>query len=172
VCQLYPEKAGGYLIERFLSLDDPNSAQYQWALTTLASLAPHLTKSLDQQFQKAPDASLPKLIDLVDLIIDAQMVPALEDLLDHKDYAIRSMAVRTLGHLKSEKPVERLGGVLLKRSWIMGKKMKSLQMDAARALAEIATEEAKGMLSQAVREGSGDLQALCGELLKGLGDDE
>jgi len=172
VCQLYPEKAGGYLIELLLFLDDPNSAQYQWTLTTLAIIAPHLTKSLDQQFQKAPDAALPKLIDLVDLIMDAQMAPALEDLLDHKDYAVRSMAVRTLGHLKSEKPVDRLGGVLLKRSWIMGKKMKSLQMDAARALAEIGTEEAKGILSQAAREGSGDLQALCGELLKGLGDDE
>jgi len=172
VCQLYPEKAGGYLVELFLSLDDPNSAQYQWTLTTLASLAPHLTKSLDQQFQKVPDASLPKLIDLVDLIMDAQMAPVLEELLDHKDYAIRAMAVRTLGHLKSRNSVDRLGAILLERSWIMGKKMKSLQMDAARALAEIATEEAKGMLSQAVREGSGDLQTLCGELLKRLGDDE
>jgi len=93
-------------------------------------------------------------------------------LLDHKDYAIRAMAVRTLGHLKSRNSVDRLGAILLERSWIMGKKMKSLQMDAARALAEIATEEAKGMLSQAVREGSGDLQTLCGELLKRLGDDE
>ena len=172
VCQLYPEKAGGYLVELFLSLDDPNSAQYQWTLTTLASIAPHLTKSLDQQFQKAPDAALPKLIDLVDLIMDAQMAPVLEELLDHKDYAIRAMTVRTLGHLKSRNSVDRLGAILLERSWIMGKKMKSLQMDAARALAEIATEEAKGMLSQAAREGSGDLQTLCGELLKGLGDDE
>ena len=52
VCQLYPEKAGGYLVELFLSLDDRNSAQYQWTLTTLASIAPRLTKILDQQFQK------------------------------------------------------------------------------------------------------------------------
>lgn len=148
VCRLYPEKAGGYLVELFLSLDDPNSAQYQWTLTTLASLAPHLTKSLDQQFQKVPDASLPKLIDLVDLIMDAQMAPVLEELLDHKDYAIRAMAVRTLGHLKSRNSVDRLGAILLERSWIMGKKMKSLQMDAARALAEIGTVEAKGILHQ------------------------
>jgi hypothetical protein len=47
----------------------------------------------------------------------------------------------------------------------MGKKMKSLKMDAARALAEIGTVEAKGILSQAAREASGDLQALCQELL-------
>ena len=165
VCQLYPEKAGGYLIELFLSLDDLNSAQYRWTLTTLASMAPHLKKSLYQQFQKAPDASLPKLIELVDLIMDEQMTPALEELLDHKDYTIRSMAVRTLGRLKSEKSVDRLRGVLLERSWIMGKKMKSLQMDAARALAEIGTEEAKDILSQAARERSGDLQTLCRELL-------
>jgi hypothetical protein len=170
VCQLYPEKAGGYLIELFLSLDDPNSAQHQWTLTTLASLAPHLTKRLDQQFQKAPDASLPKLIDLVDLIMDEQMAPALEGLLDHKDYAIRAMAVRTLGHLKSKNSVDRLGAILLERSWIMGKKMKSLQMDAAKALAGIGTEEAKGVMSQAAREGSGDIQALCRELLQAPGD--
>jgi len=166
VCQLYPEKAGKYLIEVFLALDDPNSASYQWILTTLASLAPHLTKSLDQEFSRDSDASLPRLIELVDCIMDAQMAPALEKLLDHKDYAIRAMAVRTLGHLKSTRSVNRLGAILHERSWIMGKKTKSLQMDAAKALAEIETEEAKGMLSQAAREGSGDLQALCLELLK------
>jgi hypothetical protein len=153
-------------------LDDRNSAQYQWTLTTLASLAPNLTKCLDQQFPRTPDASLPKLIDLVDLIMDEQMAPALEGLLDHKDYAIRAMAVRTLGHLKSKNSTDRLGEILLVRSWIMGKKMKSLQTDAARALAEIGTVEAKEILQQMVREGSGDLQALCVELLQGSGNGE
>jgi len=165
VCQLYPEKAGGYLVELFLSLDDPNTARYQWTLTTLASIAPHLTKSLDQQFQKISEASLPDLIELVDLIMNEHMAPTLEGLLDHKDYAIRSMVVRTLGHLKSKTSVDRLGAILLERSWIMGKKMKSLQMDAARALAEIGTEEAKELLTHAAGEASGDLQALCRELL-------
>jgi len=84
--------------------------------------------------------------------MDAQMAPALEKVLDHKDYAIRAMAVRTLGHLKSTKSVNRLGAIFHERSWIMGKKTKSLQMDAAKALAEIGTEEAKGMLSQAAHE--------------------
>jgi len=165
VCQLYPEKAGGYLVELFLSLDDPNTARYQWTVTTLASIAPHLTKTLDQQFQKISEASLPYLIELVDLIMNDHMAPALEGLLDHKDYAIRSMVVRTLGHLKSKSSVDRLGAILLERSWIMGKKMKSLQMDAAKALAEIGTEEAKEYLTHAAGEASGDLQTLCRELL-------
>lgn len=166
VCRLYPEKAGATLVELFLSLDDSNSAQYQWTLTTLASIAPHLNRRLDRQLQEASDASLPRLLELVDLIMDEKMAPALEGLLDHKDYAIRSMAVRTLGHLKCGKSVDRLGQILLDRSWIMGKKMKSLQMDAARALAEIGTEEAREMLARTVHEGSGELQDLCNELLQ------
>jgi len=166
VCRLYPEKAGATLVELFLSLDESNSAQAQWTLTTLASIAPHLTRLLDRQLQKAPDNSLPRLLELVDLIMDDQMTPGLEGLLDHKDYAIRSTAVRTLGHLKCGKSVDRLGEILLDRSWIMGKKMKSLQMDAARALAEIGTEEATELLARTAREGSGDLQALCSELLQ------
>jgi hypothetical protein len=165
VCQLYPEKAGGYLVEFFLSLDDPNTARYQWTLTTLASIAPHLAKTLDQQFQRIPEESLPDLIELVDLVMDDRMAPALENLLDHKDYAIRSLVVRTLGHLKSKGSVRRLGAILLERSWITGKKMKSLQMDAARALAEIGTDEAKEVLNQAAERASGDLQALCRKLL-------
>jgi hypothetical protein len=75
------------------------------------------------------------------------------------------MAVRTLGHFKSKNSVDRLGAILLERSWIMGKKMKSLRMDTARALAEIGTEEAKGILSQIAGEGSGEIQTLCRELL-------
>ena len=93
----------------------------------------------------------------------------MEVLLDHRDYAIRSMAAKTLGHLKCEKSVDRLGAILLDRSWITGKKMKTLQMDAARALAEIGSVEAKGMLHQVASEGSGDLQALCQELLQAPG---
>lgn len=166
VCQLYPEKAGGYLVECFLSLDDPNTAQYEWALHTLASLAPHLRSPLDQQFQKASDSSLPKLIHLVDLFRDEQLAPALEGLLNHKDYAVRGMAVRTLGHIGARKSVDRLGAILQERSWFMGKKLKSLQMDAARALAEIRTEDAKNLLDQTAREGSGDLQGLCRDLLQ------
>jgi hypothetical protein len=172
VCQLYPEKAGVYLVELFLTLDDRDSAQYQWTLTTLASIAPRLTKLLDQQFQKISEASLPNLIELVDLIMDEQMAPAVEELLAHKDYAIRAMAVRTLGHFKSKNSAVQLGAILLDRSWIVGKKTKSLQMDAARALAEIGTVEAKGILHQVASEGSGDLQAICRELLQARGGGE
>jgi hypothetical protein len=75
------------------------------------------------------------------------------------------MAVRTLGHVRSWKSVDRLGGILLERSWMMGKRLKSLQMDAARALAEIGSAEAKGILHRVASEGSGDLQSLCRELL-------
>jgi hypothetical protein len=172
VCRLYPEKAGVYLVERFLSLDDRSSAEYQWTLTTLASIAPRLTKILDQQFQKISEASLPNLIELVGLIMDDQMAPAVEQVLNHKDYAIRALAVRTLGHLKSSNSVDRLQAILLDRSWITGKKTKSLQMDAAKALAEIGTVEAKGVLHQVASEGSGDLPALCRELLQAQGNGE
>jgi hypothetical protein len=172
VCRLYPEKAGMYLVELFLSLNDRKSAQYQWTLTTLASIAPRLTKLLDQQFQRISEASLPHLIELVGLIMDEQMAPALEKLLDHKDYAIRGLAVRTLGHLQSNNSVDRLRAILLDRSWITGKKMKSLQMDTARALAEIGTSDAKGVLHEVASEGSGDLQDLCRELLHARRDGE
>jgi hypothetical protein len=172
VCRLYPEKAGAHLVEFFLSLDDPDSPPYQWALTTLASLAPQLVRPLDQQFQRASEPSLSRLIELVDLIMDEQMAPILEGLLDHRDYSIRSLVVKTLGHLKSGSSVDRLQGILLDRSWITGRKMKSLQMDAARALAEIGTVEAKGVLHQIAREGSGDIQALCRELLNAPKDDQ
>jgi hypothetical protein len=166
VCHLYPEKAGAYLVELFLPLDDRSTAQYQWTLTTLASIAPRLTKILDQQFEKVSETSLPNLIELVGLIMDEGMAPAVEELLAHKDHAIRAMAVRTLGHLRSSSSVDRLRDILLGRSWIMGKRMKSLQTDAARALAEIGTVEAKGILHQFASEGSGDLQTLCRKLLQ------
>jgi hypothetical protein len=68
--------------------------------------------------------------------------------------------------------VDRLQAILLDRSWITGKKMKSLQMDAAKALAEIGTIEAKGILHQMASEGSGDLTALCRELLQAQGNGE
>jgi len=166
VCQLYPEKAGAYLVELFLTLEDRKSAQYQWTLTTLASIAPRLTRLLEQQFQKISENSLPNLLELVGFIMDEQMAPAVEQLLEHKDYAIRALAVKTLGHLQSSNSVVRLQAILLDRSWITGKKTKSLQMDTARALAEIGTIEAKGILHQVASEGSGDLQALCQDLLR------
>jgi hypothetical protein len=172
VCRLYPEKAGAYLVELFLTLDDRKSAQYQWTLTALASIAPRLDKLLDQQFQKVSETSLPNLLELVGLIMDEQMAPAVEEVLAHKDCAIRAMAVRTLGHLRSANSVDRLREILLDRSWIMGKKTKSLQMDTARALAEIGTVEAKGILHQLASEGSGDVQTFCRELLQSQGDGE
>jgi hypothetical protein len=46
----------------------------------------------------------------------------------------------------------------------MGKKLKSLQVEAARALTEIGSVEAKDILHRVASEGSGDLQSLCREL--------
>ena len=171
LCRLYPEKAGSFLVDLFLALDDPNSPQYQWTLTTLASIAPRLSRLLNQQFEKARDDALPNLLELVGLVMDEQMAPPVETLLSHKEFAIRALAVRTLGRLKSARSIDRLQEILLDRSWITGKKMKSLQMDAARALAEIGTGEAKGILHQMAGKGSGDLQALCRELLQIRGED-
>jgi HEAT repeat protein len=103
--------------------------------------------------------------------MDEQMASRVEELLSHKDYAIRALAVRTLGQLRSGSSVDRLQEILLDRAWIMGKKAKALQMDAARALAEIGTTEAKGILHQMAGKGSGELQALCRELLQRRGED-
>jgi hypothetical protein len=166
ICQLYPDKAGGFLIDLYLKLADHERPLVNWLSTTLASLAPRVIKVLAARMTGAPDDALPRLIDLADLFVDQQIAPALERLLDHKDHDIRSQVIRTLGRLKSAKSVEPLAQVVLEKSWLTGKKTKALKMEALEALAEIQTKEARAVLEQIASTGSGELQKLSRELLE------
>lgn len=166
VCQLFPEKAGGFLVDLYLRLENQDGPLGDWLITTLASLAPHLAKLLASRVSASQDADLPMLIDLVDLFGDQQLAPSLERLLDHKDYDIRSQAISTLGRLKSARSVEPLAQIVLDKSWFAGKKAKSLKMEALQALAEIQTQEARAVLDQMASTGSGELQELSRKLLE------
>jgi hypothetical protein len=166
VCQLYPEKAGGFLVDLFLELDESGGPLGDWLSTTLASIAPHLAKILGSRFSRASEAALPRLIGLADLLMKKEIAPALEALLDHKSYDIRSRVIRTLGHLQSEKSVKPLVEIAFSKSWFTGKKTKALQIQAAEALAEIGTEEARLALEQLASSGPEEIQALCKELLR------
>ncbi len=166
ICQLYPEKAGSFLIDLYLEPGEHGQPLADWLSATLASLAPRLTRLLAPRMTGASDAALPKFITLVDLFMDQQSAPTLERLLGHNDYAIRSQVIRTLGRLKSPKSVDPLAQVALGRSWFIGKKTKALKMEALQALAEIQTEEARTVLEQIASTGSGELQKASRELLE------
>jgi hypothetical protein len=166
ICQLFPEKAGGFLIDLYVGLGDRQGSLEDWLTTTLASLAPHTTRVLGSRMTGAQDAALPRLIDLADLFADQQTAPALETLLDHKDYDIRSQVVRTLGRLKSAKSIEPLARVVLEKTWFTGKKTKALKMEALQALAEIQTKEARLVLERIASTASGEIKKLSQELLE------
>jgi len=166
VCQLFPEKAGGFLIDLYLKLSDQQGPLSDWLVTTLVSLAPHLAKALGSRLTTAQDGDLPMLIDLADLFANQQLAPSLESLLDHKDYDVRSQAIGTLGRLKSPRSVEPLARIVTDKSWFTGKKTKNLKMEALQALAEIQTPEARAVLEETASTGSGDLQELSRKLLE------
>ncbi|MFH1123781.1 MAG: HEAT repeat domain-containing protein, partial [Pseudomonadota bacterium] len=165
VCRLFPEKAVGFLLDELIGLDAQESPYARWLWSSLLSLAPHVPRQLSQRLADAPDRALPRLLELVTVSSDKNLAAAVEGLLDHKDDQIRSHAVRTLGNLKAEGSVPGLARIVLYKSWFTGKKMKALQMDAARALADIGTERAKEILRQAVTQGFRELRDLCMELV-------
>ncbi len=169
LCQLFPEKASLFMIEGFLKTRDPVSAQGRWILTTLTSLGPFLGKALSRRFAGAPEEDLPGLITLAEISMDKHLASSLERLLGHKKLEIRSMAVDALGRLKAEKSVSFLREILSQESWLAGKKTKSLQTQAARALFAIGTPDAKRALEQTAGRGSGELRKLCMELSTALG---
>ena len=166
ICQLYPEKAGGFLIDLFMEVGEQQSALGDWLMTMLASMGAQIAKALGARISNAPDADLPALLDLADLFMEPQIAPALENLLNHKDYDIRFQAVRTLGHLKSERSVEALAQIARDSSWFTGKKTRSLQAEALEALAGYGTEEARTVLEKVAASGSGDLRKLSRQLLE------
>ena len=165
ICQLYQEKAGGFLLDVLIELKDDDSPQARWISTTLASFGPRLSSILSRSLQDAPDHTLPQLLALTAISKDRHLATAVEQLLDHRDHEIRLKAISTLGKLHVERVVPRLAQIVLQKSWVRTKKMKSLQMAAARSLAEIGTDKAREVLQQVVSQGSGDLQALCQELV-------
>ena len=166
ICQLFPEKAGGFLLDVLVDLKDDDSPQARWLSTTLGTLGPGLTRVLTRKLQATPpDHALPQLLTVAGMSSDRSLATAVGQYLDHRDHEIRMQVLSILGVLQAEQLVPRLGEVLLQKSWIKTKKTKSVQMAAAHALAQIGTDEARDVLQQVVSQGSGDLKALCQELV-------
>ena len=165
MCQLFPEKAGGYLLDVLVELKDDDSPQGRWLSTTLGTLGPGLTSILSRKLQGAPDRALPQLLTVATLSADRNLATAVGQYLDHRDHEIRMQVITALGALQAEQAVPRLAEIILQKSWVRTKKMKSLQTAVAHTLAAIATDEAREVLQQVVSQGSGDLKALCQELV-------
>jgi len=165
ICQLYPERSGEFLLDLLMGLEKEQTDQAHWITTTLVSLGRKITNSITQRFQSASERTLPRLLGLTALLGDKHLASPVEQLLDHRDYEIRLKAIRTLGRLKTERVVPRLAQIVLDHTWLRTKKMKSLQLAAARALSEIDSEKARAVLQQAADEGAPDVRAFCRDLL-------
>jgi HEAT repeat protein len=165
ICNLFSEKAGHFLLEMLAEGDDEDSPSRLWLWTTLAGLGPKLNRLIAQKIREAPIEDLPDLLVLVSLRGDKDLAPAVEELLDEKDHAIRSEAIKTLGRLQADTSVPRLAEIVQQKTLVRTKKTKTLQLDAARALASIGTDQAKAVLEQVKDAGSGDLRELCEELI-------
>jgi len=171
VCRLYPEKAGNFLLDILIDLKDDESPRASWLSTTLASLGPGLTKILNRRLQGgAPENALLRILNLAAISRDSNLALSVGQLLDHKDVSIRLNAISTLGKLKAERVVPRLAEIVLQKSWMKTKKMKSMQIAAVRALVEIGTEESLRVIQKVISEGSSYLRTLCQELVN-TGDD-
>jgi hypothetical protein len=169
ICQLFPEKTGGFLTDVLLDLESDESPQAHWLSTTLASLGPRLSRILSHRIQDAPARALSRLLDLVALSSDKQLGSAVEPLLDHQSQEIRIKAANTLGHLRADRSVPRLEQILFQKGLLKSKKMKAFQMAVAKALAEIGTASAHEALQRVVSKGSGELQTLCQKLIQSNG---
>lgn len=165
ICQLCPVKAGGFLLDVLVELKDNDSPRARWLTTTLVGLGPSLSGILSRRLLGAPDHALPRFLSLATISTDKNLATPVGQLLEHPNHEIRIKAASTLGALKAEGPVPRLAEIVLQKSWLRTKKMKSLQVAAAQALAEIGTDKARDVLQQVISQGPGDLQALCQELL-------
>ncbi len=165
ICQLYPEKSGVFLLDVLGKLEKDDSPRARWLLTTLASLGSRINRMLGQRLDGATDSALPLLLVLVAGTRDAHLATAVEQLLDHETHEIRLKVISTIGKLRAERSVRRLAEILTQKSWLKTKKIESLQMAAARALAEISTDEARAALKEVAGRGSGDLKTLCQKLL-------
>jgi hypothetical protein len=165
VSQLYPEKAGTFFIDTFIDLDEEDSPKTRWLTETLVGMGPRLSRILAPKIEADSDHALTKLLELAAISTDQHLAPVVEPLLEHKHNEIRLMAINTLGSLHAEGSVPQLAQILKQKSRIKSKKIKSLQLAAARALAEIGTDGARTVLKEIAEQGSGDLQAMCRELV-------
>ena len=165
ICQLFPEKACSLLLDLFGDLEDKESKRGRWLMDTLESLGPRLSRILSRKLQGAPDHAIPRLLKLASTSNDTHLAIAVEQLLAHPTLEIRLEAVKTLGDLKAEQVAPRLIKILQERYLVRPKKVKGLQAASARALAEIATDEAKEALKKVAQHGPGDLKQLCKKLI-------
>ncbi len=165
ICQLYQDKTGALLIDLLAESKDDDSPQAHWISTTLATTGPDLAGLLSSKLRGASDRMLPRLLTLVAISKDLKLAPFVEKLFEHKDGDIRLKAIATIGHLHAERMVPRLTGIALQKTLFKTKKLKDQQIAAAKALAEIGTDEARDALQQVVDNGSGDLKKLCQQLL-------
>lgn len=165
VCQLYQEKAAAFLIDLLGEAKDDDIPQIQWISTTLATIGPDLGRLLGSRLRDAPDRMLPRLLTLVALSKEDKLAPFVEKLVDHKDHIIRLKAIATIGHLHAERSVPRLTKIVLQKTLFKSRKLKDRQIAAAKALAEIGTDEARGALQQVAEKGPAEIRKLCRELL-------
>ncbi len=165
VCRLYPRKSAGVLLDIITQAPDEQSPQVRWILTTLSALGPSINLSLERRITRAPDQALPLLLDLAGRSGDRNMARCVAQFLEHQNPQIRLKAVVTLGRLKAESAVPRLGEMALQRSWIRTRKTRVVQEAAIKALGAIGTKDAKALLKQVITRGPADLGALCREFL-------
>lgn len=165
LCRLFPLKVGDLLIDSFLGLGDDQDNQAQWLRTSLASLGSHVSKTLIRKFQKAQDHEILRLLDIAALLGERDIAQEVIGFLEHPKHEIRLKAIKVMGILRAEKAVPVLAEIVSQRSWLRTKKKKSLQVASANALAGIGTKSAKEVLHRVIREGPGDLRALCRDLI-------
>jgi hypothetical protein len=165
VSQLYPEKAGAFFIDTFIELDEADSPKARWLTQNLIGLGSRLARILAPRIEVGSDHTLTKLLELAAISTDQHLAPVVEPLLEHKHSDIRLTAINTLGSLKAEGSVPHLAQILRQKHRMKSKKVKSHQLAAARALAEIGTDGSHSVLEEIAQEGKGELQAMCRELV-------
>ena len=164
VSQLYPEKAGTFFVDTFIELGDDDSPKGRWIREALSAVGPRLGRILTQRFEGGSAQALPQLLQLAALSGDPHLGPAVEPLIEHKNHDVRLMAINTLGKLQSERSVPHLAQLMRQKSLMKSKKVKSLQLAAARALGDIGTDGARAVLKEFAEQGSGELQDMCRQL--------
>jgi hypothetical protein len=164
ICQLYPEKAGDFLLDILLK-QEGKGPKVDWLYRTLATIGPRMSRALGRRLQEATEIALPRLLNLIAMSEDQHLYSSVETLLEHDSHEVQLVAINTIGKLKAERAVPRLEQIVSKKSLLKTKKMKEMQEAAARALSKIGTRDAREVLKRITEEGSGDLKRLCRELL-------
>ncbi len=165
LCLFFPKKAGAYLLDLKAEFGDRDGPKAKWLSTALAGLGPEIGEILGRKIENASDEALPGLLKLALMLKDRNLASSVLRYIEHKDHNLRLNVIDALGKLKAEKAVPRLAEILKKESYIKSKKVKLLQLAAARALGEIGTDAAKKHLKEIAEKGSGELKKLCQEIV-------